>query len=581
MWVYFLKTKDETLEAFKNLCALVERGPERRVRTFRTDRGGEFGSNEFDKYCEKAGITRHYTAPYTPQQNGVVERRNRTVVEMAMSCLKEMKLPSLLWGEAVRHAVYLLNRLPTRALSGITPYEAWSDKKPHIGHIRVFGCIAYMKIPSQKTTKLDDRSRPVVNLGKEPGTKAYRLYDPINNKVCVSQDVIFEENKSWSWELTDASEGGMFTIEGITDTEAREYRSDVNETGSNRSAESPSSKTPAQKLNPENYNDSKEPKQIRRLSEIYDETEEMQLEEELFLMGIEEPVNFTQAVKDKNWKVAMEKEMQSIEENQTWRLSELAPGKKVIALKWIFKLKKDAEGRVIKYKARLVAKGYVQECGIDFDEVFAPMTRLETVHLLLALAAKSEWEVHHLDVKTAFLNGEIREDVYVAQPEGFVKEGKEDMVYKLLKALYGLRQAPRAWYEKLNSCLENLGFKKCPSEHAVYTCKSGEDKLIVAVYVDDLLVTGNSVDMIERFKKQMNQWFEMTDMGKLSYYLGIEVDQNKGYIELKQTGYAKKIIKKAGLKGCNPTKYPMDLKEQIDKDVGGQAVDATHYRSII
>lgn len=277
----------------------------------------------------------------------------------------------------------------------------------------------------------------------------------------------------------------------------------------------------------------------------------------------------------------MDKKMQSIEENITWKLTELPFGKKVIGLKWIFKLKKDAEGNIVKHKARSVAKGYVQEHGVDYDEVFAPVTRLETVRLLLELAVKSEWEVHHLDVKTAFLNGEIIEDVYVAQPEGYEKEGKKHLVYKLLKALYGLRQAPRTWYTKLNASLESLGFKKCPSEYVVYTKQEGDDKMMIAVYVDDLLVTGSNIAMIERFKQQMNKNFEMTDMGKLSYYLGIEVEQSRGCIKLRQTGYTKKIIEKAGLKGCNPVKYPMDLKEFLDKDEGGKIVDATYYRSII
>lgn len=154
-------------------------------------------------------------------------------------------------------------------------------------------------------------------------------------------------------------------------------------------------------------------------------------------------------------------------------------------------------------------------------------------------------------------------------------------MYKLLKALYGLRQAPHAWYAKLNSCLESLGFKRCQSEYAVYTKQEGENKMIVAVYVDDLLVTGNNVSMIEKFKQQMSQKFQMSDMGKLSYYLGIEVEQSRGCIKLRQTGYARKIIEKAGLKGCNPTRYPMDPKEKIDKDEGGKVVDATHYRRII
>lgn len=169
----------------------------------RTDRGGEFTSNEFKSYCDEAGIDRHFTAAYTPQQNGVVERRNRTVVEMARSYLKQMQLPSILWGEAVRHSVYVLNRLPTRALTGMTPYTAWTKKKPRVDHIRVFGCLSHMKIPSIQTRKLDDRRRPVVNLGKEPGTKAYRLYDPVNNRVYISRDVSFEENTPWPWKSNE------------------------------------------------------------------------------------------------------------------------------------------------------------------------------------------------------------------------------------------------------------------------------------------------------------------------------------------------------------------------------------------
>lgn len=220
----------------------------------------------------------------------------------------------------------------------------------------------------------------------------------------------------------------------------------------------------------------------------------------------------------------------------------------------------------MKHKARLVAKGYVQEKGVDFDEVFAPVTRLETVRLLLALAAKNSWEVHHLDVKTAFLNGVISEEVYVAQPEGFEKKGKEKQVYRLIKALYGLRQAPRAWYSKLNKCLEDLVFIGCPYEHAVYVRREGKEAIIVGIYVDDLLITGTDMSLISQFKEQMSSKFEMSDMGKLSYYLGIEVKQEAEFIELKQSGYARKVLEKAGMSGCNPCKFPMDPKENLTKD---------------
>lgn len=255
----------------------------------------------------------------------------------------------------------------------------------------------------------------------------------------------------------------------------------------------------------------------------------------------------------------------------------------MIGLKWVFKLKRDATGKVVKHKAKLVAKGYAQEQEVDFGEIFAPVTRLEMVRLLLALAAKYAWQVHHLDVKTAFLNREINEEVYVAQPEEYMQKGSEHMVYKLSKALYGLRQAPRAWYAKLRTCLENLGFNRFPYEHGAYTKREGNDFLIVGIYVDDLLVTGNSVAVIENFKREMGYQFEMSDLGKLTYYLGIEVNHGPGYIELKQSGYARKILEKTGMSEYNSTRIPMDSKEPITKEKveGGELIDATQYKSMI
>lgn len=203
----------------------------------------------------------------------------------------------------------------------------------------------------------------------------------------------------------------------------------------------------------------------------------------------------------------MSREMESIEKNNTWQLTGLPKGHKAIGLKWIYKLKKDADGKIVKYKARLVAKGYVQEQRVDFDEIFALVTRIEIVQFLLALSARNGWKVHHLDVMTAFLNGEIHEEVYVSQPKGFERKGKEHLVYKLAKALYGLKQTSFAWYAKLNKYLEGLGFVRCPYEHAVYTRREGENVLIVGVYVDDLLITGSSAAVIEMFKMQMSEIF--------------------------------------------------------------------------
>jgi hypothetical protein len=253
----------------------------------------------------------------------------------------------------------------------------------------------------------------------------------------------------------------------------------------------------------------------------------------------------------------------------------------VLTLKWVFKLKTDESGTVVKHKARLVAKGYVQKQGIDFEEVFAPVARMESVGVLLAVAAHNGWHVHHMDVKCAFLNGELSEEVYVSQPPGFTAEGEEGKVLRLHKALYRLRQAPRAWNEKLDTSLEELGFTKCRSDHALYTRLKNEQRLVVGVYVDDLLIMGQSVEEVTQFKKEMQRIFRMTDLGTLSYYLGIEVRQSSQGMELRQERYALKLLEKTGMLSCNGSDTPMEPRLELSKRSTAPAVDPTQYRSII
>ncbi|KAG6511175.1 hypothetical protein ZIOFF_029230 [Zingiber officinale] len=199
MWVFILAAKNDAFRAFKKFKLLTETKTEYKIKTLRTDRGGEFLSTEFTQFCENEGIERHLSAPYTPQQNGVVERCNRTVMAMARSLLKGTHMPARFWGEAVRHAVYLLNRLPTKALGECTPFEAWMGRKPHLAHLRVFGCVAYVKNTTPRLKKLDDRSSPMVYLGVEDGCKVHRLFDPRHDKLHVSRDVMFRENCEWTW----------------------------------------------------------------------------------------------------------------------------------------------------------------------------------------------------------------------------------------------------------------------------------------------------------------------------------------------------------------------------------------------
>lgn len=244
-------------------------------------------------------------------------------------------------------------------------------------------------------------------------------------------------------------------------------------------------------------------------------------------------------------------------------------------------MKHNPDGSIQRNKARLVAKGYSQQPEIDFNETFAPVSRLDSIRALIAFAFGMSWNLFQLDVKSAFLNGKLKEEVYVHQPQGFVIEGKEHKVYRLKKALYGLKQAPRAWYSEINSFLIKSGFVRSRSEPTLFVKRQGTDILIVILYVDDLIFTGSCKNMIEAFKDDMTRKYEMSDMGLLRHFLGMEIYQDEEKAFICQKNYAEKILKFFGMFGCNPVSTPLILGEKLHKEDGGTMVDYTYYRSLI
>ncbi|CAJ2660326.1 unnamed protein product [Trifolium pratense] len=278
----------------------------------------------------------------------------------------------------------------------------------------------------------------------------------------------------------------------------------------------------------------------------------------------------------------MDAEIKAIEDNNTWELSVLPEGMKAIGVKWIYKTKYNEMGQIDKHKARLVAKGYTQKYGIDYSEVFAPVARWETIRTVLALAASKGWCVYQLDVKSAFLHGELTEDIYVEQPAGYLK-GDSKQVYKLRKALYGLKQAPRAWYSKIEAHFLSEKFEKCPVEHTLFVKKvdNNDGILIVSIYVDDLIVTGNNLVHINTFKQSMMNRFAMSDLGKMKYFLGVEVCQTDDGIFIHQMKYASEILSKFGMENCNAVSSPIVPGCKLMKNETGKASDEKRYKQIV
>ncbi|XP_076890159.1 uncharacterized protein LOC143541145 [Bidens hawaiensis] len=297
--------------------------------------------------------------------------------------------------------------------------------------------------------------------------------------------------------------------------------------------------------------------------------------------SLEDPTTYEEAVKETIWVNAMEKEMESIMKNETWELVDAPAGVTPIGVKWLYKTKLNEKGEVDKYKARLVVKGYAQKKGIDYDEVFAPVARWDTVHSIIAIAAQKGWLIQQMDVKCAFLNGTLKETVYIQQPQGFIKKGEATKVCKLNKALYGLKQAPRAWFKRIESYFLKEGFKKSCYDHTLFIKKLQGDVIIMSLYVDDMLFTGNNRRICEEFKDYMKHEFEMTDLGKMRYFLGIEVIQSEAGIAICQKKYARSVLERFNMWEANGVKNPIVPGVVVTKQGVGNKVDETEFKSLV
>ncbi|CAM8878671.1 unnamed protein product [Rhodiola kirilowii] len=277
----------------------------------------------------------------------------------------------------------------------------------------------------------------------------------------------------------------------------------------------------------------------------------------------------------------MQEELGEFTRNNVWDLIPCPSGVNIIGTKWIFKNKTDESGNITRNKARLVAQGYTQIKGIDFDETFAPVARLEAIHLLLAVACYLKFKLFQMDVKSAFLNGLLCEEVYVAQPKGFEDPHYPDYVYKLKKAMYGLKQAPGAWYERLTQFLISIGYTRGGIDKTMFVKKEKKHFIIAQIYVDDIVFGSNSQKMVDEFVAQMQSEFQMSMVGEMNYFLGLQVIQSKEGIFLTQAKYARNLVKKFGLAKATHKRTPAATHVKITKDDAGASMDQTLYRSMI
>jgi hypothetical protein len=396
--------------------------------------------------------------------------------------------------------------------------------------LRIFGSPVYIHIPKEKRTKLEPSGKKGTFVGYSETSKAYRIYIPGQKFIEVSRDVTFHEEATFrrARELPcDTEEQEAPSLEPSDSPlpdEQREETSEPSVDPSRDTIEFPLEKPPVKRKPAWCREILKEAEKHAAPKGTFRESKKPDkysgLIAKLNLVIDSEPSTFEEASKHQVWKDAMIEEYDSILKNDVWAVVPRPRGKSVVTSKWLYKIKHAADGSVEKFKARFVARGFSQKEGIDYDEIFAPVARYTSIRIIISLAAVFGWKLHQMDVKTAFLNGEVEQEVYIEQPEGFVIHGKESHVCKLKKALYGLKQAPRAWYGRIDSFLQSLGFTKSIADPNLYIKIVQNHPVILVLYVDDLFLTGEE-NLIAQTKRELSAEFEMKDLGLMHYFLGL------------------------------------------------------------
>lgn len=582
-FVYFLKNKSDTVVATEKF--LADSAPFGKVKCIRSDNGTEFTSEAFRSLMRKNQIRHDTSAPYSPHQNGTAERYWRTLFEMGRCLLLEAKLPKELWPYAVMTAAYIRNRCYSERLKQ-TPYFVLTGKKPNLSHMRTFGseCYAY----TQNAQKLDPKCSKGIFVGYDRNSPATLVYHPETGKIRKYRIVKFVSNEHVQTKKDDAVQTEYFDTEDVLrqadDARAKNSRD-------KKKAEIVQGRSECMCENKEPSVEQRYPTRERRPpAYLADYKTKFDDEDDQVMMNIDYcyrlatfPQSYSDAMKSPDsvlWKEAMEEEMKSLNENDTFILTTLPEDRKAVGGKWVYTVKEKPDGSNF-HKARFVAKGYSQVEGIDYTETFAPTANLTSVRAVMQLAAQHDLVLHQMDVKSAYLNAPIDCEIFMEQAEGFEVQSKtgEKLVYKLKKSLYGLKQSGRNWNNVLHNHLVENNFVQSQTDNCVYTKHEGNKIVIIVVWVDDLIVGANDPKLLSENKQILKDKFKMKDLGKLSYYLGIDFEQGDGYIRMNQKRYIKKMLNKFGMADCKPRCTPSEQKlESVTDD---DPFDSRKYREAV
>ncbi|RVW69268.1 Copia protein [Vitis vinifera] len=658
---------------FSNLQSYGSNQFNSKIQVLKSDNAKEYFTSSLSTYLQNHGIIHISSYVDTPQQNGVAERKNRHLLEVARCLMFSSNVPNYFWGEAILTATYLINRMPSRVLTFQSPCQLFLKQFPHTRAassdlpLKVFGCTAFIHVYPQNRSKFAPRANKCIFLGYSPTQKGYKCYSPTNKRFYTTMDVSFFEHVFFypkfhvQGESMNEHQVWESRLEGVSSfhsespnpsqfapTELSTPMLSSVQPAQHTNVPSPvtiQSPTPIQPIAPQLANenlqvyirrrkrqelehgsqstcgqyidsnsslpeenigedragevlipsidDSTLPialrKGVRRCTDHpignYVTYEGLSPSYRAFATSLDDtqvPNTIQEALKISEWKKAVQDEIDALEKNGTWTITDLPVGKRPVGCKWIFTIKYKADGSVERFKARLVARGFTQSYGIDYQETFAPVAKLNTIRILLSLAVNQDWCLQQLDIKNAFLNGDLEEEVYMEIPPGFEESMAKNQVCKLQKSLYGLKQSPRAWFDRFTKAVLKLGYKQGQADHTLFVKKSHAGKMaILIVYVDDIILSGNDMEELQNLTKYLSEEFEVKDLGNLKYFLGMVVARSRKGIVVSQRKYILDLLKETGMLGCKPSDTPMDSQKKLGIEKESTPVDRGRYQRLV
>jgi len=510
---------------------------------------------------------------------------NRTLVEQVCIMLIDAELPDGYWWDALQYAALLHNVSPTRSLSDCTPEESWSGNKPNISRLQVFGCKAFVHIPDKMRGKLSAKSLVCTFIGYTRQRKAYCLVHPPSGRFLESRDVIFDKggtNTSYERVILDTNDMSLLLITlAPTPSTASTPTPDPPTPTSAPLTPVPSTSTPAttntqptpvashpkRTIHPPVWDDDlrysimsySRPRPAEQANIVLtDKTDDPRSYDEAMVHSDATEWDKAMVCSDAaKWDVACEDEIRNFQQMGVYDIVSQPKGHKVVGSKWVLHIKRGPDGQVQKYKARIITQGFTQVEGLDYNQTFAPVIKLSTFRTILAIAVQQNLTIHQMDVKAAYLNGKLKEEIYMEAPPSL--EIPKGMVLRLNWAVYGTKQGSRVWYKDVCGTMAEMGYMRIEADHPVFIWQRGDVLSIIALYVDDFTLIGPpDSDNVHKDKETLKKKYHMTDLGEISWILGIHVmqDREEGWIALSQQKYLEEVLERFNKANVRPISTP-------------------------